>query len=113
MSVGGKELHYGRVKDISLHGAAILSDLNVKSGTRITLNIHIPTLGRPCEQKVLIVRGTSVYTVYDADRLCFRFGISFIEFEQASDRAYLEERLTNYHIKVPDYVCIRSSTRAD
>lgn len=111
VSVEGQDFHCGRVKDISLHGAAILNDFNVKSGMRVTSNIYIPTLDRPCEQKVLIVHGISIYTVYDADRLCFRVGISFVGFEQASDRDYLEERLTNYHIKVPDYVCRRSADR--
>lgn len=109
--VNGRDWHYGRVKDISLHGAAILNELNLKPGTRVTLNIHMPTLNRLCEPKVLIVHGTIAYTAHDTSLMCFRSGISFAKFEQESDKAYLEERLANNHVKVPDYVCRRSSDR--
>lgn len=103
LSVDGKNFHYGRLKDISMHGAAILNDLNVKPGLRVTLNIHIPTLDRSCESKVVIARGITAYTVCDAEHQYFRVGVSFVEFGQASDRAYLEERLINNHVQVPDY----------
>lgn len=111
VSVDGQNFHYGRLKDISLHGAAVLNDFNVKPGTRITLKIHIPTLNLSRESKVMMVSGVTAYAVYDTDRRCFRIGISFVRFEHASDSAYLEERLTNYHVKVPDYVCRRSTDR--
>lgn len=111
VSVNGQEWHYGRVKDISLHGAAILNELNLKPGTRVTLSIHMPTLNRLCEPKVLIVHGTITYTAHDTSLMCFRSGISFAKFEQESDRAYLEERLANNHVKVPDYVCRRGTDR--
>ena len=111
VSVNGQEWHYGRVKDISLHGAAILNELNLKPGTRVTLSIHMPTLNRLCEPKVLIVHGTIAYTAHDTSLMCFRSGISFAKFEQESDRAYLEERLASNHVKVPDYVCRRSTDR--
>lgn len=109
--VNGQGWHYGRVKDISLHGAAILNELNLKPGTRVTLNIHMPTLNRLCEPKALIVHGTIAYTAHDTSLMCFRSGISFAKFEQESDKAYLEERLANNHVKVPDYVCRRSTDR--
>lgn len=109
--VNGRDWHYGRVKDISLHGAAILNELNLKPGTRVTLSIHMPTLNRLCEPKVLTVHGEIAYTAHDTSLMCFRSGISFVKFEQESDRAYLEERLANNHVKVPDYVCRRSTDR--
>ncbi|MDP4030439.1 MAG: PilZ domain-containing protein [Gallionella sp.] len=111
VSVNGQEWHYGRVKDISLHGAAILNELNLKPGTRVTLSIHMPTLNRLCEPKVLIVHGTIAYTAHDTSLMCFRSGISFAKFEQESDKAYLEERLASNHVKVPDYVCRRGTDR--
>lgn len=111
VSVNGQGLHYGRAKDISMHGAAILNELNLKPGTRVTLSIHMPTLNRLCEPKVLIVHGTIAYTAHDTSLMCFRSGISFAKFEQESDKAYLEERLANNHVKVPDYVCRRSTDR--
>ncbi|MDO8466332.1 MAG: PilZ domain-containing protein [Gallionella sp.] len=109
VSVEGRDFHYGRIRDISLHGTAILSGLNIKDGTGVTLNIHIPALTTPCASKVLIVRGIASYAVHDVDHQCFRVGITFVEFEPAEDRTYLEERLTNHHAKVADYVCRRST----
>lgn len=111
VSVDGQNFHYGRLKDISPHGTAILNDLNIKPGAHVTLKIHIPTIERPCKPKVLIVHGIAVYAIYDAERLCFRVGVSFVKSGQSSGCAYLEEHLTGRHIKVPDYVCRRSTDR--
>ena len=111
ISVDGQNFHYGRLKDISQHGAAILNDLSIKPDTHVTLKIHIPVLGTPCKPNVLIVHGMTVYTVYDAERLCFRGGVSFVKSGQASDCAYLEERLANQPIIAPDHVCRRSADR--
>ncbi|MDD2914072.1 MAG: PilZ domain-containing protein [Gallionella sp.] len=107
--VGGLNPYYGRVKDISLDGAAILNELNLKCGASVVLNIHIPALNGSCDSKIMSVHGKTIYTVYDADRMCFRVGVTFVRFEQESDRAYLAERLINNHIAVPDYVCRRST----
>lgn len=112
ISVKGRDSYYGRIKDISLSGAAILNELNLKSGTRITLSIHVPSLDRCCESRILIVHGKTTYAVYDANRLCFRVGVAFAEFELESDSAYLEERLKNNHVVLPDYVCRRSTDQA-
>lgn len=109
LSVGDSNSHYGRVRDISLHGAAILSDLNIKPDTRLMLSILIPTLSRDCEPKIMAIHGKAVYTAYDAEQLRFRVGVSFIKFEQADDRAYLEERLVSHHLLVPDSLCRRST----
>ena len=111
VSVDGQDFIYGRIRDISVCGTAILNGLNIKPGTGVTLNIHIPTLTAPCVPKTLIVHGTSSYVVHDADHLCFRVGIVFNKFELAADIAYLKERLANHHIKVPDYVCQRNTDR--
>ena len=111
LSVDGQKIHYGRLKDISPHGAAILNDFNIKPGACVTLNIHVPTLDISCESRILTAYGIAAYTVCDAEHQCFRIGISFVEFGQTSDRAYLEERLASCHVKVPDYVCQRSTDR--
>lgn len=108
ISVDGENFFYGRLKDISPHGTAILNDLNIKPGIRVTLRIYIPTIDTPCKPKVLIAYGIAVYTAYDAEHLCFRVGISFVKSGQASDCAYLEERLTG---RLPDYVCRRGTDR--
>ena len=109
--VGGLNPYYGRVKDISLDGA-VLNELNLKCGASVMLNIHIPALNGSCDSKIMSVHGKTIYTVYDADRMCFRVGVTFVRFEQESDRAYLVERLINHHIAVPDYVCRRSTDQA-
>lgn len=89
---------YGeKMMDISLHGAAILSEHNLKPETYVTLNIHVPLLASIGAPKILTVRGITTYSVHDAAHLCFRIGINFVEFELPSDRTYLEERLKNYH----------------
>lgn len=97
VAVEGHDLHDGRIKDISLHGTAILNGRNLKPGISITLHIHIPPLTIPGVPKILIVHGKTCYAIHDADNLCFRVGITFVKFELASDRAFLEARLTNHH----------------
>ena len=111
ISVKGRDSYYGRIKDISLCGAAILNELNLKNDTSVALNIHIPILNKCGESKILIVHGKTTYSVYDANRLCFRVGIAFVKFELESDRAYLEKHLKNHHVELPDYVRRRSTDR--
>lgn len=103
LSIDGQNFHDGRLKDISVHGAATLSDLNVKPGTRITLKILVPSLDASCKSTLLVVYGKAAYTVLDTEHQCFRVGISFVEFQHASDQSYLEKRLANFHVKVADF----------
>lgn len=98
--VDGHDLHDGKIKDISLHGAAIIIGHNLKRRASVTLHIHIPSVDGPAAPKILIVHGTAVYTVHDANDQCFRVGIAFDKFEVASDRAYLEARLASHHMKI-------------
>jgi hypothetical protein len=100
VAVEGQDMHDGRIKDISPHGAAILIGCNPKPNTKVTLHIYIPSLTGPGAPKVLVVRSLAAYSVHDANNQCFRIGIAFIKFELVSDRTYLEERLTNHHSKV-------------
>lgn len=95
----GQGLHDGKLRDISLHGAAILVEHNLTPHTRVMLHVHVPSLeGRA--SKILVVHGVTTYTVHDMRSLRFRTGISFAKFEVASDQAYLESRLANHHSKV-------------
>ncbi len=100
IEVEGRDLYEGRIKDISLHGMSILNGLNLKPGTIVKLHIYIPPLTGPGAPRILVIHGKVSYTVHDVDKLRFRVGIAFVKFERASDRAYLEERLTNYHSQV-------------
>jgi len=97
IAIDGHGVHDGRIKDISLHGAAILNVHNLKPETYVTLYIHIPLLVCTGVPKILTVHGITSYSVHDVANLCFRVGVTFVEFELASDLTYLEERLKNYY----------------
>jgi hypothetical protein len=91
----------GFIHDISTMGAAIYlnSSLSIE---KCTLHIHVPPLNLQSESHVIEVSGEIVYVVYDGDKQLFRAAISFIRFHLESDRAYLDERLTKYHLKIPE-----------
>lgn len=99
VAIEGHNLHDGRIRDISIHGTAILNVRNLKPGTSVTLHIHIPPLNGPGTPRILIAHGKTSYSIHDVDNQCFRVGVTFVKFELASDRAYLEARLTNHHSK--------------
>jgi len=100
VAVEGQGLHDGRIRDISLHGAAILIGRNPKPKTKVTLHIHIPSLTGPGASRTMKITGLAAYSVHDANNQCFRVGITFVKFELVSDRDYLEDRLTSHHSKV-------------
>ena len=97
--VEGQDLHEGRIKDISIHGAAILVGCNLNPHTSVTLQIYIPALAGPGVPKIMIVHGMTSHTVHDVYDQCFRVGIAFVKFELASACAYLDARLIKHHSK--------------
>jgi hypothetical protein len=100
VAVEGENLHDGRLNDISLHGASILLGRNLKTDTKVTLHIYIPSITGPYPPTVLTIHGMTRYTVHDSDDLLFRVGIAFIEFDMVSDRGYLNARLTSHHFEI-------------
>ena len=50
----------------------------------------------------MTVSGKIVYAVYDGNKQRFRVGINFLNFNLASDLAYLDERLTRHHLEIPE-----------
>lgn len=100
VTIEGQDLHEGRIKDISLHGAAILIGRNVKPDTKVMLRIYIPSITGPYPPAVLTIHGMTRYTVHTSDDQCFRAGIAFTEFEMVSDCGYLDERLTSHHLEI-------------
>ncbi|MDX8380068.1 MAG: PilZ domain-containing protein [Gallionella sp.] len=100
VSIEGTDLQEGKIKDVSLHGAAILNERNLMHGTHLTLPIHIPSLMGYGVPRIRIVKCRTSYSIHDADNICFRVGVKFVEFNKSSDRAYLEARLTRHHSKV-------------
>jgi PilZ domain len=97
IAIEGHDLYDGKIKDISLHGAAILNGRNLKPHTLLTLHIHIPPMADHGKPRILKVQGKTSYTVHDDKHQCFRVGIAFIEFGLTSDLAYLEARLSHHH----------------
>ncbi len=63
--VVGQELHDGRVKDISPHGAAILIARNLNPQISVSLNIYIPPLVGPGAPKILIVHGMTSHAIHE------------------------------------------------
>ncbi len=96
----GHSSYEGKIKDISLHGAAVLNELNLRPNTPITLHIQIPPLVKQGKPRVIQVAGKISYTVHDVKQQCFRAGIAFTEFSLDSDRAYLEARLSEHQVEV-------------
>lgn len=98
----GRNTLHGFIRDLSAKGASIYlnnSLLQVKS----TLHIHIPPLNLTGKPHVMAVSGNIVYVVYDSNKQLFRAAIIFNRFHRESDLPYLEERLTKYHLKIPEY----------
>jgi hypothetical protein len=98
--VGDQGSHDGRINDISLHGAAILLERNLKPNIKVTLHIYLPSLTGPFLPTVLTVHGMTRYTVHDSDDQLFRVGVAFTKFEMVSDRGYLDTRLTSHHLEI-------------
>jgi len=84
--------HEGRLKDVSLHGAAILIHRSINPNIIFTLNIHLPPL-QPGLKKVITIRCVTCNTVHDSRDQCFRIGVSFKQFKLPSDLVSLEERM--------------------
>jgi len=95
--VAGRESHEGRLKDISLHGAAILIHRAINPNVKITLHIHVPPL-HPGAKKAITIQCVTANTVHDSHDQCFRVGISFTKFDLPSDAAYLDGRIKTQSI---------------
>ena len=91
----------GFINDISTEGASFYLERRLLP-VKATLHIHIPTLSPDHEPRLLSVPGNIVYVVHDSNQQMFRAAISFSRFQSASDKAYLEERLDKYHVKIPE-----------
>ncbi|HEX5337577.1 MAG TPA: PilZ domain-containing protein [Gallionella sp.] len=102
IDIKGEKSHAGQVKDISTNGASVLLERNLRTSTKVSLRIEIPSLSGHGRSRTIIVHGRIVYTVHDAEMLTFRAGIQFEKFELASDHSYLEARLTEHHMPLRD-----------
>jgi hypothetical protein len=82
----------GRVHDLSLGGASVLSDLYVRDIEQLTLILLPPPLHPGQERKIITVESQLVYSVHSNEHGCFRAGLRFVRFE-GGGRRLLEERL--------------------
>ncbi len=100
VSAEGQDWQEGKIRDISLNGAAVKLPRNLKPGTRVTLNIQIPSLSPQSDPKIMVIHGKIAYSILDTQNHDFRIGLNFIKYEQESDYSYLEQRLTKYQTRV-------------
>lgn len=82
----------GRVHDLSLGGASVLSDLHVRNVDQLTLILLPPPMHPGQERKIITVESRLVYSVHSNEHRCFRAGVRFVRFKEAG-RRLLEERL--------------------
>lgn len=96
-----KGTNQGFLNDISTLGASIYLDASLPLAS-CTIHIEVAPLSLTSKPYVLTAAGKVVYSVYDGNKHLFRAAINFVRFEQASDLAFLEERLTKHHVKIPE-----------
>jgi len=95
--------YYGHLKDISISGAAVLMEHNIKSAQSITLFVEIPSESTYTykEPHILQVEGKVISTIYESESAYFRTGIVFRRFIPENDRAFLDNYLKNNCIELP------------
>lgn len=101
--LGDQSTHQGFINDISTMGASIFLSDGLTS-EKATLHIHVPPLSRTSAPHVIVVTGKSVYVVFDGDKQMFRTAFVFLKFQQESDQAYLEERLSKYQMEIHESI---------
>ena len=91
----------GYLNNISTLGASIYMDASLPL-VSCTIHIQVAPLNLSSMPYLLTATGKVVYSVYDGDKNLFRAAINFVRFQQESDLAFLEERLSKHHVKIPE-----------
>ncbi len=89
------------IHDISTLGASVFLNTNLHTN-KCTLHIHVPPLDLKSKPHIIEATGKLVYVVFDGNQQLFRVAINFLSFRPESDLAYLGERLTRYHSRIPE-----------
>lgn len=92
--VGGAAVS-GKLLDISIAGASVLSDMHLRHVEHLTLQLLPPPIHTGQSQKIITVQSKLVYLVHSSEHMCFRAGFQFVRFEE-SGRQLLEERLLQH-----------------
>lgn len=85
----------GRLHDLSIGGASLLCDLNIRTHDRVTLILRPPALTAGEAPQIVTVHSNLVYTVHSSEHMCFRLGLQFVRFEMPG-RHWLENRLVHH-----------------
>jgi hypothetical protein len=93
-AIDSQSLLHGYTKDISIKGAAILLEQNLKEGQFIKLHIYIPPPAGKISCIIEVV-GKVVYSIYAYKEQRFRVGASFLKFATEHDPVFLENHLQN------------------
>ena len=100
--IDDRAIDHGFISDISTWGASIYLEHNVHP-LNPKLLIHLPPLSQIAQPHFIEVSGKTIYVVYDGERQLYRASIHFVKFHVESDLAYLDERLTKYHSRIPEH----------
>ncbi|WP_334158165.1 PilZ domain-containing protein [Oryzomicrobium sp.] len=90
----------GLTWDLSLGGAAILSEHNLFVPGAVTLLISVPPLYPGQRQPLIEVRANMAYTVLSNTHDCFRLGIRFDQFKDNGEQRLLDNLQARYEIIV-------------
>lgn len=99
--IDAKTTYYGHLKDISIGGAAVLLEHNIKSPRPVTLYLEIPSMHAQNAPHILQVEGKVIDTIYEGDSSYFRTSIAFRRFIPADDLAFLDNYLKNNCLQLP------------
>lgn len=100
--IDGQSAHHGSINDISTQGVSVYLNSNLPT-VKCALHIHVPPLNLTSKTHVVAVSGKIVYAVYDGNKQRFRAGVNFLSFNLESDLKYLDERLTQHHLKISEF----------
>lgn len=93
--IDAQTTYYGHLKDISIGGAAVLMEHNIKSPLSVTLFLEIPSANAFNAPHILQVEGKVIDTIYEGDSAYFRTGIAFRRFVPADELTFLDNHLKN------------------
>lgn len=93
--IDGKGVYKGFVKGISLTGTSIYLGLNLQKVKSVKLRIHVPLPGSLSVHRVMEVAASVIYSSYDGYESLFHTGLTFTQFNLASDQSYLQARIAS------------------
>lgn len=96
VTLNAQTTYYGHLKDISVEGAAVLMEHNIKSAQSVTLFIEIPSEHAQHPPHILQVESKVIDTIYEGESAFFRTSLSFRRFIPADDRIFLDNHLKNH-----------------